>query len=91
VQLYVKSIKRSAHRHGIGDERIRYVVVNARRVFDVPAHPTIEGVMVLFLGPDPRGVPLEVMARQDDTGGLTIFHANRMSAAYERFYRDQGY
>jgi hypothetical protein len=37
---------------------------------------------VLYLGPDQHGVPLEVVAVEDEGDGLTVFHAMRMRPSY---------
>ncbi len=90
MALRISELKPSAFRHGISEERIRHVVRHATRLFDVPAHPTIEGSMVLIVGLDAAGIPLEVMAREDREGRLTVFHAMRMSRRYEALLREQG-
>ena len=42
---------------------------------------------ILFLGVDQRGVPLEVVAFEDDAGDLTIIHAMRMRRGYHEALR----
>jgi len=43
---------------------------------------------VLFLGLDPHGVPLEVVAFEDDAGNLTIIHAMRLRRGYRDLLRE---
>lgn len=74
----------SARRHGIEDERMLHVV----RTCLMPLAHRDETGQVLFLGFDPRGVPLEVVAFLDDAGDLTIFHAMRMRRGYRAMFRE---
>ena len=67
-------IRPSALKHGISQDRMRYVV----RTCPMPLeHPSGNG-QVIFLGPDQHGVPLEVAGFQDDSGHVTIIHAMRL-------------
>jgi hypothetical protein len=50
----------SARKHGISDERMRHVLRTCPMPLD---HPAGNG-QVIYLGPDQRGVPLEVVAFQ---------------------------
>ena len=45
-------------------------------------HPDGSG-QVIYLGPDQRGVPLEVAGFQDDNGHVTIIHAMRLRPSYK--------
>ena len=55
-----------------------------------PLYPTGPGVgegdVVMFLGPDQRGVPLEVVGVETDEGDLLIIHAMRLRAGYAAVY-----
>ena len=74
----------SARKHGISDERMTYVT----RTCPLPMeHPTVPGE-VLFLGPDQNGVPLEVVAFEDDGGDLAIIHAMRLRPSYRDAYEE---
>lgn len=66
---------------------MRHVVDNSQPI-DVPAHPTFEGTMVLFLGSDQNGIALEVMTREDEDGRWTVFHADKMRSSYSAKYRE---
>jgi hypothetical protein len=50
-------------------------------------HPDGSG-QVIFLGPDHRGVPLEVVGFLDDNGHLTIIHAMRLRPSYKSAYQE---
>ncbi len=45
-----------------------------------------EGDVAMFLGPDQRGAPLEVVAVETDEGDLLIIHAMRLRAGYTAVY-----
>ena len=45
-------------------------------------------VQVIYLGPDQRGVPLEVPGFQDDNGHVTIIHAMRLRPSYKSAYKE---
>lgn len=75
----------SASRHGISHERARYVVENCRSPL-YSAEPD-EADLVIFLGPDPRGVPLEVMGVELADGDLLVIHAMRLRAKYRDDYK----
>jgi hypothetical protein len=76
-------IRPSARKHGISDERMLFVVRTCRLPFD---HGEDSG-QILFVGIDPHGVPLEVVAFEDDAGELTIIHAMRMRRKYRDLLR----
>ncbi len=83
---------RSAFRHGISEERSRYVVENWGPPFPVPAtdDPTVDNL--LFVGEDDRGVPLEVIAVEvqvdDEEWDLLVIHAMRLRPAYRDLYEE---
>ena len=74
----------SAHRHGISDERMLHVVGTCPLPLEHPSRAR----QVIFLAPDPRGVPLEVGAIEDVDGGLTIIHAMRLRPSYREAYEE---
>jgi hypothetical protein len=45
-----------------------------------------EGRLVMFLGPDQRGVALEVVGVETDDGDLLIIHAMRLRSGYAGVY-----
>ena len=78
-------IRPSALKHGISAERMIHVVdTTCPMPLD---HPDGNG-QVIFLGPDQRGVPLEVTGFQDDNGHLTILHAMRLRPSYKAAYEE---
>jgi hypothetical protein len=82
----------SAAKHGIARHRILHVVVSAPRALPfLDEHgEAVEGVF-LFLGDDPSGVPLEVIARIGDDGTVLVFHAMKMRQKYRHLYeQDRG-
>ena len=71
---------RSALRHGISQERSRYVIEHyADPVYSPDSEVTD---VILFLGLDDRGVPLEVAGVEVQGGHLLVFHAMRMRDRY---------
>jgi hypothetical protein len=78
------SIRPSALKHGISEERMRHVVRTCLMPLD---HPNRSG-QVIYLGPDQSGVPLEVVGFQDDNGHVTIIHAMRLHPSYKSAYRE---
>jgi len=60
------------------------------RTCSCPSYPTDpdgeQHDLVLFLGPDQHGVPLEVVAVELADGDLLVIHAMRMRAIYENDY-----
>ena len=76
----------SASKHGITDERSRYVVEHCVR----PLYPASEGDdLVLFLGPDSNGVPLEVVAVEQADGGFIVIHAMQLRPQYVAEYAEE--
>jgi hypothetical protein len=78
------AIHPSARRHGIGDDRMRYVVMTCPCPLEHPERPG----QVMYLGPDQHGVPLEVVAFEADSGALTIIHAMRLRPGYRERYEE---
>lgn len=83
---------RSAARHGIRQDRSHYVVEHCTWPL-YSADPERED-LVLFLGPDARGVPLEVAGLELADGGLLVIHATRLRKThggdYARVMQCQG-
>lgn len=76
----------SASRHGITHVRSRYVVEHCVR----PLYPASEGDdLVLFLGPDSNGGPLEVVAVEQAGGGYVVIHAMRLRPKYASEYAQE--
>ena len=76
----------SALGHGIEHERSRHVVEHCSR----PLYPASgDDGLVLFLGPDARGVPLEVVAVERNDGGLVVIHAMRMRPGYAAAHAEE--
>lgn len=76
----------SASKHGINHERSRHVVEHCVR----PLYPASEGDgLVLFLGPDANGVPLEVVAVDQADGGCIVIHAMRLRPKYAAEYAEE--
>ncbi|MFH1475328.1 MAG: hypothetical protein ABIG85_05655 [Chloroflexota bacterium] len=76
----------SVSKHGISHERVRFVIENCPcPVYAPDADPRNED-LVFFLGPDNRGVPLEVMAVERANGDVLVIHAMRMREKYAADY-----
>jgi hypothetical protein len=76
----------SAGRHGIAEDRIRYVIARTAVVLYPPADDEGEPDRIVYLGPDGNGVPLEVVALELATGDLLVIHAMRMRRKYRDHY-----
>lgn len=74
----------SARRHSIAHDRSRYVIEHC----GCPIYPPdINGAdRIVFLGPDPNGVPLEVVGIELIDGDLLVIHAMRLRTAYLEDY-----
>lgn len=77
---------RSASRHGIANERAAYVVEHCPLPFYSANAAAFDGV-VIYLGPDWNGVPLEVAAIEQPDGTLTVIHAMRLRRSFLQDYR----
>lgn len=75
---------RSAARHGIRQDRSRYVVEQCACPL-YSGDPEREG-LALFLRPDARGVPLEVVGLELADGGLLVIHAMRLREIHRDDY-----
>jgi hypothetical protein len=71
--------RRSAFRHGISRVRVQYVVEHCA----CPLYPPPdEDELVVFLGTDQDGVPLEVIGVELADGDLLVIHAMKLRARY---------
>ena len=79
---------RSAFRHGVSEERIRHVVEQCPQPLYLLPPDAADGAtdLVAFLGPDPNGVPLEVIAVELPEEALHVIHAMRMRRRYAADY-----
>jgi hypothetical protein len=70
----------SAFRHGITEDRARYVVEHCA----CPLYPPDrrEDEFVAFFGPDGNGVPLEVFGIELDDGSVLVIHAMNLRNRY---------
>ena len=76
---------RSAARHGISEERARYVIENCP--FPMYGDRLIVAEdRVMYLWADMHGVPLEVGAIELDTGDLLVIHAMRLRKIHHADY-----
>ncbi len=78
----------AAHKHGISEERVTYVLRHPLGVFDEPASvdPKWETDRLLVLGDDPRGVPLEIVGIELDDGAFLVMHAMKLRSTYQSLY-----
>jgi len=75
---------RSAAKHGISRERVRYVVeAYGSQVYSSDVD---RADLVLFVGTDVHGVPLEVVGVETADGDLLIIHAMRLRASNREDY-----
>ena len=79
--------RQSAGRHGISSERAMFVIVTCPSPLYTPDDAASGVDTVLFLGPDPGGVPLEVVGIELENGDLVVIHAMRMRRRYKRAYQ----
>ena len=76
----------SASKHGISGERARYVVEHCACPLYPPDPDPGDEDLVVFLGPDARGVPLEAVAVEQANGDLLVIHAMRLRETYAAAY-----
>ncbi len=82
---------RTATRHRVSKDRIRHVIANYRVRFEESPPAGREGVpdtRVVFLGDDPQGHPLEVMAVELPNGGLLVIYAMELRNRYRQRYEE---
>lgn len=73
---------RSARRHRIGAERVRAAIEDAGEPEHIPAAKPGERDTLLWIGRDARGVELEIIAIEIESGTLLVIHA--MPTHYRR-------
>ena len=76
---------RSAARHGISEDRARYVIENCPTPLYAERTLVAED-RVMFLWADAHGVPLEVGAIELDGGELLVIHAMKLRKVHEADY-----
>ncbi len=74
----------SASKHGISQERIKHVIENC--ACPLYSEDPDEEALVIFLGPDQRDVPLEVIGIELEGGDLLVIHAMKMRGKYKKAY-----
>lgn len=82
---------RSATKHRISKRRIRHVLENCLAILeeDPPTdHPTATDLRLVFLGEDPGGIPLEVIAVEVDRQRLRVIHAMELRPRYRETYEE---
>jgi hypothetical protein len=79
---------KSATKHRINAQRSGHVARTAETIIRQPAPggSPLEVDRLVFLGPDPNGVMLEVMAIETDQG-LLIIHAMKLRSKYRPFLK----
>jgi len=75
---------RSATRHGIDPDQSRFVVEHCLCPLYSSDPDRVD--LIVFLGPDIRGVPLEDFGVELADGGLLMIHAMRLRASYRDDY-----
>ena len=71
---------RSAAPHGVSHDRSRYVVEHCACPLYPPDQEDED--LIVFLGPDSRGVALEVIGVELDDGDLLVIHAMKLRRRY---------
>jgi hypothetical protein len=81
----------SAFRHGITEAQVRHIVdrYGPADIIELESNPDTMGL--LYVGDDPRGVPLEVIGVDIELEGgiheLLIIHAMSLRPRYQREYQ----
>jgi hypothetical protein len=79
----------TAYKHGITDGQIHFAISHCGLTFvQPPPRDLTEPDRVLILGDDQAGVPIEILAVQDDSGDLVVMHAMKMRRRYRRQYEE---
>jgi uncharacterized DUF497 family protein len=82
---------RSATKHRISRERIRYVLENSTTAFKEeppPDRPRARDTRLLVLGEDAQGILLEVIAVESKDDSLTVIHAMKLRNRYRSRYEE---
>lgn len=77
----------SAAKHRVAQRRARHVIDNATVVFPLTGDDgEPDPDLVLVVGDDPGGVPLEIVVRLLDGGAVRVIHVMKMRARYRPQY-----
>ncbi len=82
---------RSATKHRISRERSRYVIEHCGLVFELDppgSGPASVNPRLVYLGDDPDGTPLEVMAVELENESLLVIHAMPLRERYREHYEE---
>ena len=82
---------RSATRHRISHERSQHVIEHCGLRFEQPPSagaPAGADPRLVYLGDDPAGVALEVMAIELEDGSLLVIHAMPLRDRYRQQYQE---
>ncbi len=81
---------KSATKHGVNEEEIRYVIRHCGLWFYVPppVGSPYRSERLLFLGDNQKLVAIEVLATRTEDGDLFIFHAKKLSKEYRARYEE---
>ena len=80
----------SATRHRVSRDRIRHVIANYNLRFEQSPQdgPGTRSNRIVYLGDDPKGQAVEVMAVKLDDGDLFVIHAMPMRKKYMTKYKE---
>jgi hypothetical protein len=84
---------RSATKHRISKKRIRYALEHCLLAFEegpLSDRPWATDDRLVFLGEDPTGIALEVIAVEAGHENLLVIHAMELRPRYENAYREVG-
>lgn len=82
---------RAATKHRISRKRTRFVVEDSFLIFEQDPPPGRRGraaQRLVFLGEDPRRIPLEVIAVEVGEGNLLVIHAMELRLRYRKAYEE---
>lgn len=78
---------RSAAKHRVSRVRIRHVLETAAVAFPLfDEHGEPDPDLLLFVGDDPGGVPLEIVVRLLPDDVVRVIHAMKLRAKYRHLY-----
>jgi hypothetical protein len=79
----------AAGKHGITSAQIRFAISHCGLAFwQPPPEDQTEPDRVLILGDDHAGIPIEILAVEDEHGDLVAIHAMKMRRKYRRHYEE---
>jgi hypothetical protein len=82
---------RSATKHRVSRDSIRHVIAHYRVRFEEPppaGSPASRSTRVVYLGDDPRGRALEVVAVAGEHGDQLVIHAMPLREKYREHYEE---